>query len=66
MTFVLVDSTGASIDAYPDREAALRSYYELIERDPSAEEDVAVLAVDDDGVARERLDAPAESAAVLH
>ena len=65
MHYVLIDSHGTSLDSYEDRRAALRSYAELVERDPSAEEDVAVLEVDDDGVARSRLDTTATTPTVV-
>lgn len=65
MRYVLVDSHGTTLGSYTEREAALQAYAELVEEDPSAAEDVALLACDDSGVAQERIDAPA-AAAALH
>lgn len=63
MYFVLLDSHGASLDTFEEREPALRAWHELIQLDAAAAEDVALLLCDDDGVARERVSVDAALAA---
>lgn len=57
MYYVLVDSHGASLSRFDDEETAVHEYEGLIREDPFAREDVALLACDDDGIARHRISA---------
>jgi hypothetical protein len=63
MYYVLLDSHGASLDTFEEREPALRAWNALIQEDATAAEDVALLHCDDDGVAVERISADAALAA---
>ncbi|MDX6650853.1 MAG: hypothetical protein QOJ97_2804 [Solirubrobacteraceae bacterium] len=64
MHYVLVDTHGASLDAFAQREMALRAWVDLRADDPAVESDVAVLVCDDEGNAVDRVDARAEAAAL--
>lgn len=61
MYFVLVDNHGSSLETFADRGAAVSAWTELVAQDPSARSEVAVLECNDEGVALERIDAPAEA-----
>ena len=63
MYYVLLDSHGASLDRFDEREPALRAWQELIQQDAAAAEDVALLLCDDDGVAVESVGVDAALAA---
>ena len=59
MYYVILDSHGATLDRFDDRDAALREYGEILREDPLAREDVALVACEDDGTAIERIAADA-------
>jgi hypothetical protein len=63
MYYVLLDSHGASLDTFDEREPALRAWQALIRQDAAAAEDVALLLCGDDGVAVESVSVDAALAA---
>ena len=63
MYYVLVDSHGASLDTFTEREPALRAWHALIQDDATAADEVALLRCDDAGEALERISVDAALAA---
>ena len=58
MYYLLVDSYGASLAAYPSRRQALQAYYAMIRGDAEAAEAISVLECDGEGTAVNSLAAP--------
>jgi hypothetical protein len=58
MYYLLVNSYGASLAAFPSRKQALHAYYAMVRDDAAAADDVAVLECDGEGTAVSTLAAP--------
>jgi hypothetical protein len=58
MYYLLVDSYGASLAAFPSRKQALQAYYAMIRGDANAAEEISVLECDGEGTAVNSLAAP--------
>ena len=58
MYYLLIDSYGASLAAFPSRKQALQAYYAMIRDDEHAAENISVLECDGEGTAVTSLAAP--------
>lgn len=58
MYYLLIDSYGASLAAYPSRKQALQAYYAMVRQDANAADEISVLECDGDGTAVTSLAAP--------
>lgn len=58
MYYLLVNSYGASLAAFPSKGQALRAYHALLRADATAADDVSVLECDNNGKAITSLASP--------
>lgn len=58
MYYLLVDSYGASLAAFPSPKPALQAYYAMLREDEAAADSLSVLECDSEGTAISSLAAP--------
>lgn len=56
MTYELLDTSGASLEAFASREMAVGAFLDMVKEDVQAADEVAILKIDDEGNAVGRVE----------
>jgi hypothetical protein len=64
MTYELLDTSGASLEAFSSREMAVEAFLGMVKEDAQAAQEVAILEIDDEGNAVARVEVEGHSARV--